>query len=254
MRDDLGDRMKGYENRTRYFLPRRCYYILRIDGKSFHNYCKHLERPFDDKFIESMDYTAQKLCENIQGAKFAYVQSDEISIILTDFETPSTDAWFDGNLSKITSVSASMASTFFQECRRKIVDDDRYAFFDSRAFTLSDPWEIFNYIVWRQNDCTRNSIMSVAQSLYSHKELMNKSCSDMQELIFQKGQNWNNFPDYKKRGRIIIKETYMKEESIRNRWIVDQEIPIFTQERKYLMNLIPLIPSFDKEEDIGIKI
>src|SRR5579859_3516902 len=102
MKDDLGDRMKSYyEDRTRISLPRRTFTIIRIDGKAFHTYTQGLKRPFDVELIEDMDLTTKFLCENIQGAKFAYVQSDEISIALTDFDKITTDAWFNGNLQKM---------------------------------------------------------------------------------------------------------------------------------------------------------
>lgn len=107
----LGDRMKKqYEDRSRIYLQRRTYTIIRIDGKAFHTYTQGLERPFDSKFCRDMDKTAEFLCRNIQGAQFAFVQSDEISILLTDFETIATEAWFDANLQKMCSVSASLAT------------------------------------------------------------------------------------------------------------------------------------------------
>ena len=117
MQDNLGDRMKGYENITRYHLPRRTYSMLRIDGKAFKTFTRGLKKPFDDGFINDMDETACFLCKNIQGAKFAFVQSDEISILLTDFETIQTDAWFDGNVQKMASVSASIATAQFNYLR-----------------------------------------------------------------------------------------------------------------------------------------
>src|SRR5579871_2024133 len=104
--DPLGERIKeNYENRTRMSVPRRTYTIIRLDGKAFHTYTKGFARPFDQLLMNVMDRTAAKLCESIQGAKLAYVQSDEISILLTDFETEQTDAWYDGNIQKIASIS-----------------------------------------------------------------------------------------------------------------------------------------------------
>jgi tRNA(His) 5'-end guanylyltransferase len=118
MRDDLGNRMKeNYENRTRISLPRRSYTVIRIDGKAFHTYTKGLNRPFDRRLIEDMNATAAYLCKNIMGAKLAYVQSDEISIVITDFEDISTQAWFDNNLQKMCSVAASMATSEFNRLR-----------------------------------------------------------------------------------------------------------------------------------------
>ena len=249
MKDSLGDRIKSdYEDRTRFSLPRRSYTIIRIDGKAFHTYTKGLVKPFDDGLMEDMDLTAMYLCKNIMGSKFAFVQSDEISILLTDFEEIGTQSWFDSNLQKICSVSASMSTRIFNECRlkRNGLEKMRWAEFDSRVFQIPQKTEVENYFIWRQKDSTRNSISSVAQSLYSHKELNNKNSDEQQELIFQKGINWNDYASKYKRGRIIIKETYKKEpeendkseESIRTRWIT-VEVPIFTQNREFISEKIP---------------
>ena len=228
-KDSIGDRMKEfYENRTRILLPRRTYTIIRIDGKAFHTYTKGLERPFDSKLVNDMDETACYLCKNIQGAKFAFVQSDEISILLTDFEGITTDAWFDGNIQKIVSVSASLATAKFNELR-----PGKIALFDSRVFTIPSFVEVENYFIWRQQDTVRNSISAVAQSMFSHKELENKSTNEMQEMCFQKGVNWDAFPGKLKRGRLIFKETYYKGDVARTRWI-STDSPTFTSQHEIL--------------------
>ena len=267
MKDELGDRMKSfYENRTRAFLPRRTFTIIRIDGKAFHTYTRGLKRPYDLGLIEDMDETTKFICENVQGAKLGYVQSDEISILLTDFENLKTDAWFDGNIQKIVSIASSMATGKFNELRvsrflnEMLVNEESnikqaLAFFDARTFTIPSEEEVINYFIWRQQDATRNSIQAVAQSLYSHKELLNTTTDDMQEMIFQKEQNWNDYPVGQKRGRVIVKRPKLvpltkaaaeknkdKSQFItnnegvfveRNAWTVE-EPPIFTQDKFYL--------------------
>lgn len=235
MKDNLSERMKDfYENRTKTFLPRRTYTLIRLDGKAFHTYTRGLEKPFDDKLINDMDETAKYLCKNIQGAKFAFVQSDEISILLTDFDKLQTSAWLNGNVQKITSISASLATAKFNELR-----PNKIALFDSRVFTISSNVEIENYFISRQQDTVRNSISSVAQSLYSNTELYKVNVDEMQELCFKKGVNWNEFDPKKKRGRIIVKEYYDKDGAQRSKW-VSIAPPIFTQERKKLSDLIPM--------------
>ena len=237
MNDELGKRIKDqYESRSRTFLPRRTYTILRLDGKSFHQFCKHLIKPFDVDFISDMNETTLYLCKQIQGCKMGYVQSDEISLLLTDFEKITTDAWFDGNVQKMVSVSASYATSKFNQLRflrsRIKIMDMKLAEFDSRAFTIPDPTEVENYFVWRQKDCMRNSISMVAQSNFSHKELQNKSTNEMQEMLFQKkGINWNNTDDGQKRGRLIVKE---------DEWKITNSFD-FLKEREKLTNLIPKI-------------
>ena len=247
MNDALGDRMKDYyEGRTKYFLPRRTFTIIRVDGKAFHTYTRGLVRPFDDKLMSDMDETAAFLCKNIQGSKFAFVQSDEISIVMTDFDELQTDAWFDGNIQKIVSVSASLATGRFNELR-----PGKMANFDARVFTIPSEIEVLNYFIWRQQDTTRNSIQAVAYYLYSQKELHGKHVDQMQEMIFQKGINWNDYAAKYKRGRVIEKQSYDKDGAVRTRW-VSVDPPIFTQDREFLKSrLAPKAapsPSTEKEQ------
>lgn len=271
MKDALGDRMKEfYEDRTRIKLPRRTYTIIRIDGKAFHTYTKGLKRPFDEGLIEDMNNTTAYLCKNIQGAKFGYVQSDEISLVLTDFDELGTHAWFDNNLQKMVSVAASMATAKFNQLRMQratwegndiegMLDHDdiqnfKLAMFDARAFQIPFIDEVENYFIWRQQDAVRNSISSVAQSLYSSKELHGIKTDQMQELIFQKGINWNDYDFRKKRGAVIGKvekvltkssnyydpnTSYVPSEHTftRNVWEVI-ETPTFTQDRFFIRGLL----------------
>lgn len=230
MNNGLGDRMKRqYEDRTRVMLPRRTYTIIRVDGKSFHTFTRHCEKPNDITLARSLDKAAQVLCEEAQGASFAYLQSDEISVLLTDFALPTTDAWFDGNLQKIASVAASVVTAAFAEA---YPSQTGRAYFDARVFTIPDPVEIENYFIWRQQDATRNSIQSLAQSKFSPKRLTGLNCDQLQELIFtEAGINWNDTMPYWKRGRCIIKDA--------TGWQHDLGIPIFTQDRDYLTSRIP---------------
>lgn len=233
-KDSLGDRMKDfYENRTRNFLPRRTYTIIRVDGKAFHTYTKGLEKPFDQKLINDMDETACYLCKNIQGAKFAFVQSDEISILLTDFDRLNTNAWFDGNIQKIASISASLATAKFNELR-----PNKIALFDSRVFTIPSDVEVENYFIWRQNDTVRNSIQSVVYNLYSPKEVHGKNTDELMIMGFKKGANWHDLPPKLKRGRLIVKQSYEKEGATRTKWVCI-EPTIFTQDREFFKSIIP---------------
>jgi tRNA(His) 5'-end guanylyltransferase len=243
MKDPLGDRMKEqYENRTRFALPRRTYTIIRLDGKAFHTFTKGMERPFDKALMKTMDETTKYLCANIMGCVFGYTQSDEISLLLTDFATDRTESFFDGNIQKIASVSAGMASAKFT------LEFGKIAVFDSRVFTIADRVEVGNYFIWRQNDSTRNSIQMVAQSLYSHKELHGAGFSQLNELIFQKGKNFNDYHSHAKRGRAIVREitegtfknpkTGLETKALRSKWVVLEETPLFTKDN-FLDSIIP---------------
>jgi len=250
----LGDRMKKYENINRNKLIPNIPVIIRLDGKAFHSFTKGFDRPFDNILIAAMDMTARNLCKNIMGCKIAYVQSDEITLLLTDFDNIDTQMWFDGNIQKIVSVAASMATMEFNRAFElysygvnKYFSKAGKAMFDARVFQVPI-YEVVNNFIWRQQDATRNSIQLVGQDNFSHKQLHKKSCNDIQDmLMLEKGINWNDFPTNVKRGRCIVKETYTieresmdeKEKDVeRTRWIVDNEIPIFTQDRDYINNLM----------------
>lgn len=270
-KDSLGDRMKCYENVTRNYLTRRAPVIIRVDGKAFHSFTRGFKRPFDGIFVKSMQETMKYLCENIQGCVLGYTQSDEITLVIIDYEKIESCAWFDNNIQKMASISASMATLAFnkyfsanvykyiEDYKREhqlifIEEDNKYyntlidaikkgAMFDSRVFTLPKE-EVVNCVIWRQQDATRNSINSVGQANFSHKQLQNKSCNDVQDMLMsEKGINWNDYTTTLKRGSCCIKmhqkiNDGTKQEYIRNKWIIDNEIPIFTQDREYINSRI----------------
>ena len=257
----LGDRMKNnYENISRHYLTRRMPVIIRIDGKAFHTFTRGFKKPFDDILVKTMQETMKYLCENIQGCVLGYTQSDEISLVLTDYAELTTNAWFGNNLQKMCSVSASMATMAFNKIfSHNINVDSEYAgchyfawekgaMFDARAFNIPKE-EVCNYFIWRQQDATRNSIQSVGQANFSQKELHGKSCNDIQDMLMtQKSINWNDYATTLKRGSCCIKidDGITKYDEIgnifdyipRSKWVIDTEIPIFTQNRNYIENLI----------------
>jgi tRNA(His) 5'-end guanylyltransferase len=227
------------------------YTIIRIDGIAFHTYTKGLAKPFDKELIEDMNNTSIYLCENIMGAKMGFVQSDEISIILTDFDALETQPWFDGTIQKIVSVVASMATARFNQLRMNRILNKQHdtiaasaaiikmklAEFDARVFQVPTRGEVINYLIWRQQDAIRNSISSVAQNLYSHKELNKVNTNKMQELIFQKGINWNNYSPREKHGGVIRKIHNI--DSLRSNWVEDIYSPEFLNNFEYYNNIIP---------------
>lgn len=239
--DQFGDRMKKYENAYRFYLPEKMPVIIRIDGRAFHSFTKGLEKPFDDTLIEMMWDTARYLCENIQGCKLAYHQSDEISLLLTNYDKLNTESWFDNNLQKIVSNSASLATAKFNELRDHFFPNKPLALFDSRAFVLPRD-EVTNYFLWRQQDASKNSISMVAQANFTQKQIHGLKGPQMQEKLFQeKGINWNNLETWKKRGACIVKkDRAINETTTRFVWEVDRDIPIFSQDRDYINKLVYL--------------
>lgn len=248
-KDSLGDRQKGYENVFRAHLPARMPVIIRVDGCHFHTYTRGCQRPFDERLVHVMNETAIYLCKNIQGAQLAYTQSDEISILLNNYQSTNTQPWFNNNVQKMTSVSAAMASAYFSSLSHTIFGQMKLATFDSRVFVIPKE-DVNNYFLWRQKDMERNSIQMLARSLYSQKQLINKKSPELQELCWQKGKNWNDLPTSQKRGRCIIKRTVSKPTIYcdnstgdvmnveRSVWLVDNEIPIFSQDKNYINQYI----------------
>ena len=244
MKDSLGDRMKNnYENITRYKLVRRMPVIIRIDMRAGHTFTRGMKRPWDDIFHRSMNYTMIAICQEIMNVKLAYTQSDEISFLLIDYNKLTTEQFFDGNIQKIASITASIATINFNRGFTKyvlnanfdkdqVVDADVYTkkintmTFDARVFNIPES-EVCNYFIWRQKDAERNSLQSLAQSVFSQKELHKKTCKDMHEMLYQKDLNWNNYSAEFKRGCCAIKDN----DGV---WKVDTEIPIFTQDRNYV--------------------
>ena len=270
---DLAKRMKDYEMRDRYFLQKRIPVAIRVDMRAGHTFTRGFKRPFDDIFMKSMQETAKYMCENMGNAKIAYVQSDEITIILVDYDTLETDCWFNYRTDKLCSISASMATMAFNRVFVKNVDEwgrltfpnwdeggtneevdvdllklnDAYqraigkgAMFDARCFNIPKE-EVTNLIYWRQLDATRNSIQMVGQANFSHKELQNKSCNDIQDMLHeQKGINWNDYPTVCKRGSACIYTKYANMNgSYNSGWIIDKEMPILKgKDRAYIDKLV----------------
>lgn len=248
----LGDRMKRYEAVTKDFLPRRTCAIIRVDGKAFHTYLRQAVKPFDADVMELMDATAAALCGGISGTVFAYTQSDEISLLLQDFSSVHTEPWFGGNVQKMVSVAASMATMTFNDKVVKYqmtrgVRFGPHAMFDARVFTIPDPVEVANYFLWRQRDAVRNSISMAAQANFPHRELQGMSSDKLQDKLFrEKGINWSKYPDRAKRGAICTKVHYPEGEEWRSRWEVIGSPHFDAQPDGFLASIIPEIPSFGK--------
>lgn len=215
MPDEFGARMKTYEQPTRQVLPPRTYTILRVDGRAFHTYLRNAEKPFDPRVIEAMDKTAQALCGEISGARFAYTQSDEISVLLTDLE-PRTGPWFGGVVQKMASVAASIATATFNRYYDRVVPPahdgwplfSKYATFDGRVYTIPSRIEVANYFLWRQKDAIRNAVSMAAQAYVPHQDLQGMNVAAMQELLYQRRSlNFKtDFSDRERRGGGVVYE------------------------------------------------
>jgi len=238
--DKFGDRMKGYEDSYRIKLPKRMPIIVRIDGKAFHSYTRGMKKPFDEDLTNAMWETCKYLTQNVMGCKIAYHQSDEISLLLTNYDKLTTESWFDNNLQKIVSIASSLATAKFNEIMLEKYPEKQLALFDARAWVLPQD-EVCNYFLWRQQDATKNSISMVAQANFPHKQLQGLNGKQMQDkLMLEKDINWNDLDIWKKRGVCIIKEFNMKNGALRSKWEVDLNTPIFSQDREYINQYVYL--------------
>ena len=251
--DALGTRMKTYyEQVPKTRLVRRMPVAIRLDGKAFHTFTRGFQKPFDEVLGNAMVRTMEHLCKNIQGCVFGYTQSDEITLLLIDYQTLDTCAWFDYEVQKMCSISASMATVAFNryfadEVSKWHIKQDPYdpkvqklwslycekansfaGMFDSRVFNIPKE-EACNLVYWRQLDATRNSIQMVGQANFSHSELQGCSCNVIQDMLHeQRGINWNDYPTRWKRGTAWTKARG-----------IDFDMPILKGEnRKYVDKLI----------------
>lgn len=253
----LGDRMKVYEAATRTILPRRTYTLIRVDGRAFHSFLRHAAKPYDYGFMRHMDDVTSALCAEVGGAVLGYTQSDEISVLATDFGSVHTQPWFGGVVQKIVATAAATATAalsmhYFWNAPA------RPPTFDARVFTLADPVEVANYFVWRQRDAVRNSISMAGQAEFSHSSLHGLNGARIQERLWsEKGINWNDYPDGAKRGRICQRVTGPEdvtwtdkrtgeartEQATRSRWVVEAAPHFVAEAGSFLAGVIPALPT-----------
>ena len=241
MMQELEDRMKDYEKKHE--LPINIPVIIRIDGRAFHTFTRGLVKPFDNIFISMMNTIGIKLCDEIQNCRLAYLQSDEISFLV--YNRIESDTWFSNEIQKMCSISASLASSVATKYTQEhIPNKSKYTIaFDSRAYIIPEK-DVANYFIYRQKDWERNSLQMLCRKYYSQKQMQDKGCNDMHEMLYAKGENWNNLPTYLKRGRCIvrkeeeieIKNACYEGKVIRNRWTADLDIPIFMDDRNYILS------------------
>lgn len=246
----LDKRMKEfYEFIPKTSLMRRCPVAIRIDGKAFHTFTKKFEKPFDLILMEAMQETMKYLCQNVQGCVLGYTQSDEITLILIDYQNLESSAWFDYEVQKISSVSASMATMKFNQIFASLVNKyesvtdpeqlevykkaiETGALFDARCFNIPKD-EVCNLIYWRQQDASRNSIQQIARYYYTPKQLEGKKNTMIQDMLYKDFKiNWNDYPVPQKRGTACIKDENGK-------WFIDTSMPILrADDREYVNKLI----------------
>ena len=173
-KDALGTRMKRYEIASDFMLTRRTCLIVRVDGQAFHTYTKGFERPFDGKIMGCMQYAAVKLAESMSGFKAGYIQSDEASFLLTDYDAVNTQAWFDNSLNKLVSIPASTMTAHFNYWMLTNFKVAKLATFDARAFVVPEA-DVANYFLWRSKDWERNSLSMYEEAFHRQRACREKA-------------------------------------------------------------------------------
>ena len=219
---------RDYEDALRLFVPRHSHYIVRIDGRGFHKFTAGLERPYSRQLADALDAAALHLCADMIGCRFAYGQSDEYSFLLSDIEADDAPLWFDGNVQKIVSVSASLFTAAFA----RAFPSEKLAAFDSRIIVIARPSAVEDYFLWRQLDASANSLNMLASAHFAHHELDGQSTAAKHDLLHGKGLNWAKQSADFKRGRVV------RPSEARGGWVIDRDIPVFNREPEWLRALI----------------
>lgn len=232
----IGDRMKRYEHTFRTYMPRRAYTLMRLDGRAFRTYLKNVEKPFDREFVKHMDLLSEYLAEEISGTKLVYTQSDEISLLLTDFDSIHMDPMFGGRIQKLVSIAASEAGAYMT--RLRYFQPGRLPSFDCRVWSMTDPVEVANYFIWRQRDAVRNSILMLGQHYFTPAQLHGKSGDQIQDMLFLEHEvNWDKLDPGLKRGRVVVPTA--------DGWLTASAPHFVAQPGSSLAQLIPSLPSLE---------
>lgn len=272
---NLEDKCLYYRGLSDYKLLPNSYVIIFLDGRSFSHLIKNkFQKPFDNEFIRMMNETAEYVCKNVQGCKFAFVQSDEISLVLTDFDTPTTDAFFSNRLCKMQSIIASLATAKFnqlmlchemnkygyaedeiglwgsKDCLRLVENSQLYQF-DCKCWNVPTYNDVFAWFLYRQNDCIKNSKQSTAQTYLPHKELLGKNTDEQIALLKEiKGIDWTLFPNDRKYGRFIWKEEVQLVSDdgyqyTRHMWKTHAAYPLNDDNNREIFHSMNIIPKHD---------
>lgn len=213
MKDSLGDRMKRYESAYNTKLTPRMPVAIRVDGQAFHTFTKNFTRPFSPTIMGGMKTAALYAAKNMQGFKIGYVQSDEATFVLHDYDSHETQGWFNYEVNKMVSLSAAYMTGGFNQCieslanvHKEFFNVNKIAAFDSRCFNIPKE-EVTNLLLWRAQDWCRNSLQMYARSFFSHSECHCKNAQDLHEMLHGIGKNWTtDLNSIQKNGTFIVKE------------------------------------------------
>lgn len=245
-KDTLGDRMKAYEAEAlKNNMRADKFVVIRLDGNHFHTWVKKakLRKPFDTRMISAMQTATLRLCETIPTCIMGYVQSDEITLVLRKSDNLEADPWFSNRVQKLCSVSASICTIAFNDAIREQMSEHYVepAYFDARVIFFPTLEEVFNNLIWRQNDCIKNSVSSLSHSLIPQKQLLSKNSDEQKKMMLElHGVDWNELSTVKKMGTLVHKEevegSYAGKVFKRAKFFCDENIPRFSESKDFLMD------------------
>lgn len=212
------DRMRQMQMSSETSVPLKGYTVLQLDGKAFHTFTRGMGKPFDKRFMDAMDAVLFELCKQVGNVKFGFVQSDEISLLLTDFETPETSMIFNGRVQKIVSTAAGLASAVMA---RLYPEKKIFPVFDARVFHVPSSMEVLEWFHWRQTDCVKNSVSSAGQAVFTSKELQGRNSLEVKDMLLGAGMSWDLLPEGFKYGRVAVREAVFKTRTRQTGCIVD---------------------------------
>lgn len=211
-KSNIANRMKLYENLEsgRYFIP-LLPIIARMDGRSFHSFTKHMDRPYDIKMMQCMQNTTKELVKET-NALIGYTQSDEITLVWLSTNIKS-QVFFDGKIQKMTSHLSALTTLHFYKNIQQLYPEyvNRFPTFDARTWQVPNRQEAVNCLIWRQQDAVRNSINMLGQTYFSHKQLQGRTTSRVKEMLFDKGIIWEHTPYNFKNGTFFKKHSHVRQ-------------------------------------------
>ena len=243
----LKDRIDTYIDTTNYRLLNRVPIIININGRSFNKVTSLLDKPYGTKFAESMLSTTVKLCMEVDGTLFAYQHNDEITIVIRNDQNPETIPWYDNRLQKICSITSSIATQHFNIYASNMgLDLMGDALFTSQVFVVPTITEAINTIIYKQQNNFHTAIKFACfyeflkkYDKMTIKEMLNDFSTDERiDLLKQECDiDFNEYSQSFRRGAACYKVPKVIDGIVKNKWIVNTELPIFTKDQSFLSNI-----------------
>jgi tRNA(His) guanylyltransferase len=245
MAQTFPQRMISYEESTEYKLLRKIPIIIKIDGRSFSTVTRNIQKPFCHKTMSIMNGTMLSLVKQIDGAIFGYTYSDKIIIVLRNDRSETEDPWFGNNIQDICSTTSSLVTYEFLNHMWEIEKSPQFEgsiTFKTKVFGIPNISEVINYLIYSQYCCIQHSINSILTSIIGNNSVLDGvSFEDRKKALDDAGISLNDFPSAFRFGvaSYIVPQLHRIDGTdARHRWLLDLEIPLFTEQREKLRTII----------------